>query len=93
MECESCIYPVYTHLWFWMIAIGALFLAIGLVLWDVLLNMNQPWWIWGLIILGGILLLLGIFLAIWKWWAADRTTEYQVMTEEIPIPQPLRPVC
>lgn len=65
----TCNYPIYTQLWFWLVALGILFLAIGLILWDTLVRVNQPWWIWALMVGGGILLAIGLFLAIWRWWS------------------------
>jgi glucan phosphoethanolaminetransferase (alkaline phosphatase superfamily) len=79
----TCVYPVYTHLWFWLIALGVLFLAIGLIVWDVQSRLNQTWWVWLLIIGGAILLLIGIFLAFWTWWSNQPTPE-MVMIQHSP---------
>lgn len=68
---EDCTYPIYSNLWFWMIALGILFLAIGLIVWDVRVNLSESWWVWFLIIGGAILLIIGLVLAIWQWWRQD----------------------
>lgn len=67
----GCAYPIYTNLWFWLIAVGILLFAIGLIIWDVRVNLDQTWWVWVLIVGGGILLLIGLILAIWQWWNQD----------------------
>ena len=64
----DCEYPIYSNLWFWLIAIGFLFLTIGLIIWDVRVQSEQIWWVWALILGGLFLLISGLGLAIWQWW-------------------------
>lgn len=91
----DCEYPIYTNLWFWLIAIGILLFAIGLIIWDVRVNLDQTWWVWVLIIGGGLLLLIGLILAIWKWWSQDGNSmtldddDCMPLNELKPLPQPV----
>lgn len=63
--------PIYTNIWFWMIVIGILFLAIGFVLWTKRDRIPETWWLWVLILAGVILLVIGLFLAFWQGWRSD----------------------
>lgn len=87
----DCEYPIYTNLWFWLIVIGILFLAIGLIVWDVRSRIPEPWWVWVLIIGGAILFIIGLGMAIWRWWSRDRM-ENDLLPDEgcppAPIPAP-----
>ena len=67
----DCEYPVYSNLWFWLIALGILFLAIGLIIWDVRAQLAESWWVWTLIFGGALLLIIGIIIAVWQWWRQD----------------------
>lgn len=71
----DCQYPLYAQLWFWLIVIGILFLAIGLIVWDSRSRLVETWWIWVLIVGGAILFVLGLVLAIWQWWSKNRDME------------------
>jgi len=69
VNMADCEYPIYSNLWFWLIAIGFLFLAIGLIIWDVRARSKQIWWVWALIFGGLFLFIAGLGLAIWQWWS------------------------
>lgn len=89
----DCAYPIYSNLWFWMITIGILFLAIGLIIWDVRAQLSESWWVWVLIIAGLILLTIGIFLAVWQWWRQDSLdTELYDVEPMTSCPNPKRAV-
>lgn len=67
----SCRYPIYTYVWFWLIAIGLLFVTIGFIIWDVRSKLSQTWWVWALLIGGGLLLLVGLIIALWSWYRTE----------------------
>ena len=71
----ACEYPVYTSLWFWLLAIGLLFFAIGVVIWDVRSQLANTWWVWALIIGGAALFIIGLIIAIYTWWRREAITK------------------
>lgn len=70
----ACAYPIYTNLWFWLLAIGLLFFAIGVIIWDVRSQLANTWWVWLLIAGGALLFILGLILAIYNWWRREAMT-------------------
>ena len=89
---QTCEQPIYTQLWFWLLAIGFLFFAIGLIILDVSANLSSTGWVWALIIVGIIFLFAGFFLAIWQWWNNEYSHLDILPTEVIPIVQVQKPI-
>ena len=63
--------PVYTQVWFWLLAIGILIFSIGLIIYDVRSTLDNTWWVLVMIIGGAILMVAGFLLAIWEWWSRE----------------------
>lgn len=71
MEDYSCVWPIYTNYWYWSLSIGLLFVIMGAIIWEAFAGRAMPWWVWGLVILGIILIIIGIVVVFWSWWAND----------------------
>ena len=54
---------VFKELWFWSLLLGVLIVFFGVLLWGI--NKRLSWWNWFLILGGGIMIYISMFL-IWK---------------------------
>lgn len=65
---NGCVYPVYAYYWFWLLALGVLFIIIGFIIWNSINPNNTPVWVWVVLFGGFVLAILGFILFIWQWF-------------------------